>query len=212
MKPLWILIALTLTGCANGQGRPDLPYSSWNIGLGAPSHMEVWVESVDVIDRRGLVFERVHSGRVSYTGNPVGWPKRVGGGGGKSISGVDLPEFIFVRWQSLAEPQTYNVRINIPLWVREEMLKPREVADCSRKEPRPTKIAYLSTFDIILAPGGVAKIWLTGGCLKSIELGRFEGKVNKVGPYDGTSGGKHRPLSEESKAYIEQFGIPYGSW
>ena len=212
MKPLWILIALTLTGCANGQGRPDLPYSSWNIGLGAPSHMEVWVESVDVIDRRGLVFERVHSGTVSYTGNPVGWPKRVGGGGGKSISGVDLPEFIFVRWQSLAEPQTYNVRINIPLWVREEMLKPREVADCSRKEPRPTKIAYLSTFDIILAPGGVAKIWLTGGCLKSIEFGRFEGKVNKVGPYDGTSGGKHRPLSEESKAYIEQFGIPYGSW
>lgn len=212
MKYLWILLAIFLSGCTSGQGRPDLPYSSWNIGLGAPSHMEVWVESVDVIDRRGLVFERVHGGTVSYTGNPVGWPKRVVGGGGKSISGVDLPEFIFVRWQSLAEPQTYNVRINIPLWVREEMLKPWEVADCSRKEPRPTKIAYLNTFDIILAPGGIAKIWLTGGCLKSIELGRFEGKVNKVGPYDGTSGGKHRPLSEASKAYIEQFGIPYGSW
>ncbi|MBB2888900.1 hypothetical protein AF70_00035960 [Pseudomonas sp. KD5] len=31
-------------------------------------------------------------------------------------------------------------------------------------------------------------------------------------PLRGTSNGKHRPLSEESKAYIEKFGIPYGSW
>ncbi len=209
---LW-LVAVLLSGCASGQGRPDLPYGSWNIGLGAPSYMEVWVESVDVIDRRGLVFERVHGGTVSYTGNPVGWPKRVGGGGGKSISGVDLPEFIFVRWQSLTEPQTYNVRINIPLWVREEMVNPREVADCSRKEPRPTKIEYLRTLDIILVPGGIAKVWLTGGCLKSIELGRFEGKISKDGPDMGKNNGQYAyPITPESKAYIEQFGIPYGSW
>lgn len=74
-------IALLLSGCASGQDRPDLPYGGWAIGLGAPSHMEVWVESVDVIDRRGLVFERVHGGIVSYTGNPVGWPKLPPGGG-----------------------------------------------------------------------------------------------------------------------------------
>ncbi len=206
-------IALLLSGCASGQDRPDLPYGSWAIGLGAPSHMEVWVESVDVIDRRGLVFERVHGGIVSYTGNPVGWPKRVGGGGGKSISGFDLPEIIFVRWQSLAEPQTYNARINIPLWVREEMVKPREVQDCSRKEPRPTTIEYLSTFDIFLAPGGIAKVWLTGGCLKSIEIGRFVGAVSKLGPDMGKNNGRYAyPLTPESKAYIDKFGIPYDSW
>jgi hypothetical protein len=208
---LWA-IALLLSGCANGQGRPDLPYRDWSIGLLAPSYMEVWVESVDVIDRRGLVFERVHGGIVSYTGNPVGWP-RLPAGGGKSISGVDLPEIIFVRWQSLAEPQTYNVRINIPLWVREEMVKPKEVADCSRKEPRPTIIDYRDGITIGLAPGGIAKAWLGGGCVESIDLGRFVGAVSKVGPDMGKNNGRYAyPLTPESKAYIEKFGIPYGSW
>lgn len=205
-------IALLLSGCANGQGRPDLPYDSWAIGLGAPSHMEVWVESVDVIDQRGLVFERVHGGTVSYTGNPVGWPK-MRGGAGKSISGVDLPEIIFVRWQSLAEPQTYNARVNIPLWVREEMVKPREVPDCSRKVPRPMKIEYLDAITIVLAPGGIAKVWLGGGCLEAIEIGRFVGAVSKLGPDMGKNNGRYAyPLTPESKAYIEKFGIPYGSW
>lgn len=160
-------IALLLSGCANGQGRPDLPYDSWGIAVGAPSYMEMWIESVDVIDKPGLVFERVYAGVGSISsppnnkGNPVGWPK-MRGGAGKSISGVDLPEIIFVRWQSLAEPQTYNARINIPLWVREEMVKPRDVPDCSRKVPRPMKIEYLDAITIVLAPGGIAKAWLGG--------------------------------------------------
>ena len=215
---VWLVAAvLLLSGCANGQGHPDLPYDSWGIAVFAPEHMEVWIESVDVIDKRGLVFERVYAG-VGSIGSPphdkgkaTGWQKRPGGSS-KPISGVDLPEIIFVRWQSLVEPQTYNVRINIPLWVREEMVKPREVPDCSRKVPRPMKIEYLDAITIGLAPSGIAKVWLNGGCLEPIEIGRLVGAISKVGPYDGTSGGKHRPLSKASKAYIEKFGIPYDSW
>ncbi|RZI55249.1 MAG: DUF2931 family protein, partial [Pseudomonas sp.] len=33
-----------------------LPYPAWYIGFAAPKHMEVWVESVDVLDQRGYVF------------------------------------------------------------------------------------------------------------------------------------------------------------
>ena len=52
-----------------------------------------------------------------------------------------------------------------------------------------------------------------GGGLEAIEIGRFVGAVSKVGPYGGKSGGEYyRPPSEASKAYIEKFGIPYGSW
>ena len=40
----------------------------------------------------------------------------------KQASNVDLPETLFVRWQSLVEPQTYKLRIDIPQWVRDEML------------------------------------------------------------------------------------------
>ena len=71
---------------------------------------------------------------------------------------------------------------------------------------------YRENITIGLAPGGIAKAWVAGPCLEPIEIGRFEAHVSKVGPYEGTSGGKHRPLTETSKAYIEQFGVPYGSW
>jgi hypothetical protein len=221
MKPLWILIALFLTGCASGQGQANLPYDAWSIGLLAPNYMEVWVESVDVIDRRGLVFERVHGGNVAMrsptnnAGNPA-WPslERVGAGKSKGMPGIDLPEFIFVRWQSLVEPQTYNVRINIPQWVRQRMVT-KEQPVCPWKSDWGKNLPSFGYYDNItigLAPGGIAKVWLQGPCLDALEIGRFEGGINKKGPYDGTSGGKHRPLSEASKAYIEQFGIPYGSW
>jgi len=215
---LW-LVAVFLSGCASGQGQPSLPYGSWGIAVFAPEHMEVWIESVDVIDKRGLVFERVYAGVGSIgepphkNGQPAGWTTRPGGSA-KPISGVDLPEFIFVRWQSLVEPQTYNVRINIPQWVRERMVTKEQPAcpwksDWGKNLP---SFGYRDNITIGLAPGGIAKVWLRGGCLETLEIGRFEGKVNKAGPYDGTSGGKHRPLSDASKAYIEQFGIPYGSW
>ncbi|MDP3978480.1 MAG: DUF2931 family protein [Pseudomonas sp.] len=208
-------LALLLGGCASGQGKPKLPYDAWNVGVFSPNYMEVWIESVDVIDQRGLVFEHVHGGVASITnppdnrGNPVGWSKRPGGST-KGMPGIDLPEIIFVRWQSLVEPQTYNVRINIPEWVREEMLKP-ERAYCNwGGQWRDNQ--YRKDITIGLAPGGIAKAWVAGPCQEPIEIGRFEAAISKVGPYGGKSGGKHRPLSETSKAYIEAHGVPYGSW
>ena len=201
---------LLLGGCATSQGQPGLPYRAWFVGLGAPEHMEVWVESVDVIDRRGLAYSEVYSGIVSYTGSSSGWPDRVSGGKGKNLPGIDLPEIIFVRWQSMVEPQTYNVRINIPEWVREEMLKPH--APYCLGEKRVVEGMHRKVITIGLAPGGIAKAWVGGPCLQSIEIGRFEAAISKVGPYGGTSNGEHRPLSDKAKAYIEQHGVPYGSW
>jgi hypothetical protein len=209
-----LLLALALSGCASGQ--PKLPYDSWFVGLLAPNYMEVWIESVDVIDQRGLVFERVAGGVAAIQtpannrGNPTGWPKRVGRGAGKHLPGIDLPDILFVRWQSLVEPQTYNVRIVIPQWVRDEMLK-RQRGYC-HFQGKWLDDQYRENITIGLAPGGIAKAWVAGPCLEPIEIGRFEAHVSKVGPYEGTSGGKHRPLTDTSKAYIEQYGIPYGSW
>ncbi|WP_165665475.1 DUF2931 family protein [Metapseudomonas otitidis] len=202
-----LLLFLPLSGCASGG--PKLPYPTWYIGASAPRHMEVWVESIDVVDRRNLAFERVHGGVVAYNNRTEGWWD--GGGKMKPINNVDLPNIIFVRWQSLVEPQVYNVRINIPQWVRDEMVKPQRTV-CVHSTEEETQ--YRKDISIGLAPGGIAKVWVGGPCLKGKEIGRFVGVVERKGPSQGQTGGKYAwpELEPASKAYIEQHGIPYDSW
>jgi hypothetical protein len=75
-----------------------------------------------------------------------------------------------------------------------------------------TYVQYRKAIVIGLAPGGIAKAWVTGPCLTPIEIARVQAKIDPTGPYDGKSGGKYRQLSPTSKAYVEKFGVPYGSW
>ena len=84
MTRLVLIVGLlfSLSACASVPKvppRPKLPYDSWYVGLAAPRFMEVWVESVDVLDQRGWAFFEVHGGVASYTRQPEGWHK----GGGK---------------------------------------------------------------------------------------------------------------------------------
>lgn len=194
---------------------PDLPYRTWEIGLLAPNYMEVWVESVDVLDQRGVGYYRVHGGLASIQsppnnrGNPSGWPARPGAGATRPMTGIDLPEIVFVRWQSLAEPQTYRVRIDIPEAIRKEMVTTYPTfCHFDGQYIRD----YRAIITVGLAPGGIAKAWLSGDCLEPVEIGRFTGSIHPEGPYDGTSGGQHRPLSPAAKSYIDTHEIPFDSW
>ena len=103
---LTLLMALTACVGASKSQRPsdaELPYRTWEIGLFAPNYMEVWVESVDVVDQRGFAYERVHGGTSSIQnppgnkGNPAGWPSRPGVGATRPMTGIDLPRHLFVR-------------------------------------------------------------------------------------------------------------------
>jgi hypothetical protein len=82
--------------------------------------MEAWVEQVDLTDVNDLMYEDVFGGIASTRtppdnkGDPRGWPKRPGPGSSFPMSGIDLPEKITIRWQSLAEPQAYRASIDIP--------------------------------------------------------------------------------------------------
>jgi len=224
MKKLLVFISLLtlLIGCSSQPAQDrrlpppsDLPYRTWEIGLLAPNYMEVWVESVDVLDQRGVGYYRVHGGLSSIQnppdnrGDPRGWPARPGIGATRPMTGIDLPEMIFVRWQSLAEPQTYRVRINISEAIRKEMITPYP-AFC-RFDGKHIQ-DYRRVVTIGLAPGGIAKAWLTGACLEPLEIGRFVGSVHPEGLYEGTSGGQHRPLSPAAKKYVDTHEIPFGSW
>ena len=216
-----LLLALLLGGCALGEHR-SLPYDAWSLDFFAPDYMEVWIETADVVDINERVFRGAGSGiptmgypralsksiPTHFRGDAKGWPEYPGGSG-RRVTDAALPRLVYVRWQSMAEPQTYEAYIEIPESARYTMLHSEE-AFCGAVGK--WKIDYRKLLTVGLAPGGIAKVWLGGPCLKSTEVTRVQGTINPEGPYGGTSNGKHRPLSEESKAYIDQFGIPYGSW
>ncbi|WP_447649783.1 DUF2931 family protein [Pseudomonas abietaniphila] len=219
---LILTLTMLMSGCSTANSR-SMPYNAWRLGFSAPDYMEVWIETADVFDGSGLVYVRAGSGTPSmmfprplskgvpevFKGDPKGWPEKPGWGAGKYVKGADLPTKIYVRWQSLVEPQTYHTRIDIPESTREIMRK-QENAFCylTGKE----EIQYRKAIVIGLAPGGIAKVWVTGPCLTPIEVTRVQAKVDPVGPNDGESNGEYDPPSAESQAYIEKFGIPYGSW
>ena len=204
-----ILALLFLGGCAE-RNPGSLPYKYWRLGFLAPDHMEVWVETADMEDIRGNLFYRMGGGTVSIakpsdgSGNTAGWRSGLGWGAGRHVNGADLPRRIYVRWQSLAEPQTYRVILEIPERARQLMSE--------RLDPPCPASEYREALALGLAPGGVVRGWVMSTCGEPIEVLRAQAEIEPKGPYEGTSQGAHRPLSETSRAYIEKHGIPYGSW
>jgi hypothetical protein len=212
-----LALGLLVSGCAgtNDYGA-KLPYDAWRLGFFAPNYMEVWIETADAMDSKGRWFRRAMSGVASVRnppnlkGKPMGWPKNPVDGAGKYVYGAELPLLIYVRWQSLAEPQTYYAYIEIPETARELMVK-GERAYCRGRGKWITD--YRENVTIGLAPGGIAKAWVNGPCLDAIEVSRVQGKVGSKGPYLGKSGGKYGlKLEPDAQAYIDKFGIPYDSW
>ncbi len=212
MKRLCLVIGLLscLVGCVSGWAsneRRKLPYNAWYIGLSAPRNMEVWVESVDVFDRSQKLYFDVFGGVAGYASTPEGWNRGVGKT--MPISNVDLPVQVVLRWQSLVEPQTYRIKIDIPQWVREEMVTPTHMYCVPA---RRDMTLYPHTLTLGMAPGGIVKVWLGAGCLGYKEVGRYQAEVDPRGPYGGKSNGQYIPMEPANKAYIEKHGIPYGSW
>ena len=209
-----VLAFFLLSGCtfANGQ---TAPYKSWYLGFTAPDYMEVWIETADVIDIRGEVFRRAMSGVASMqtppnnSGDPRGWPKKAGIGGGKYVTGADLPKKIYVRWQSLVEPQTYKMEIDISDSTR-ELMRQGEKVFCAADGKWIT--GYRQSITVHLVPGGIAKVWVAGPCMTSVEVAKIKAEIDPRGPYEGKSGGEYDSLSKESKSYVEKFGVPYNSW
>lgn len=215
MKHLLLAIALLTSFhafCAEAE--PPKPFKAWYLSFFAPDYMDVWLETVDVTDIRGDIFPTAMKGTVSIhqpedgSGTPDGWPEYVGAGAGVHLNRLELPARIFVRWQSLSEPQTYRVVLDVPRSAREMMRKP-ETVKCPITG---WATDYRNAVTIGLAPGGIAKMWISGPCFKGKEVLRVQAEIESEGPYQGLSKGRHRPLEPAAKAYIEQHGIPYGSW
>ncbi|MDH4553984.1 DUF2931 family protein [Pseudomonas sp. BN417] len=217
MRYFITLLGLLVTGCQAMDplsGAQDEHNPWWSQGFVQPAYMEVWVEDSAVIDVKGRLFR--HTGRGIAAGYEPedgteaarGW----GGGAGPSgvaVVGADLPQRIYVRWQSIVEPQTYRAWVDIPEEAR-QIMRDSVAWRCPEKPHRVSN--YRATLYLGLAPGGTIQVWVYNRCYKSVKVARAQAEVEPLGPHLGKSGGHYYPQSEASKRYIERFGIPYGSW
>lgn len=210
-RAVLLLALIVASGCAATAGRPVLPYDSWRLGFIAPTNMEVWIETADVEDVRGIIFKRAGSGTVSiaYRKDAAGgWPKRPGMGAGRQVTGAALPKRIFVRWQSLVEPQTYRVILEVPEHARRLMLS-RELQPQYMPEHR---WEYRENLVVGLAPGGIAKVWIKGPGLEAIEVLCQRAEIEPRGPDLGQYGGRYVTLPAEPQRYLRAHPVPYDSW
>ncbi|WP_396615142.1 DUF2931 family protein [Lysobacter soli] len=204
-----LLLSLVIVSCAPVAHFASLPadYLGWSIGYTAPPYMEVWIETIDVEDVNGRLFRHIGSGTASiaYSGDPAGWRPPRTLGGGRLVRGAALPKHMYVRWQSLVEPQTYHATFDVPERARQLMLE-REKREITQAWD------YRSYLILDLAPGGWVKAWIRGPAGDKYEVLCEHAEIEAKGPYEGRSGGRHRPLTDRAAPYVAAHPIPYDSW
>ena len=218
MRTPWILLgALFLSGCqASGLswGRSDPDAGPWALGFVTPYLMDGWVEDSATVDVDGNLFRRIGSGGAAGGGKngskgARGWAVK-GDGTKRDVRDAKLPVRIYVRWQSVVEPQTYQGWIEIPESAR-QVMRAALRKDC-QQFPETASILKIASVRLGLAPGGVVQIWVLDECMHPVKVARGQAEIEPKGPALGLSGGSYFPQSEASKRYVEQYGIPYGSW
>ncbi len=217
MRTLWILLgALLVGGCqASGLtwGRSDPDAGPWALGFVTPYAMDGWVEDSATVDVDGNLYRGIGSsssgGRKNGTDGARGWAV-TGAGKERSVRDAKLPVRIYVRWQSLVEPQTYQGWIEIPESAR-QVMRNALTMDCP-SIPEMAAIPKRVSVLFGLAPGGVVQIWMMDECLRPVKVVHAQVEIEPKGPDLGLSGGSYFPLQETSKLYVEKHGIPYGSW
>lgn len=211
-----LLCTLLAASCSadplSAKNDPKSPW--WELGFTEPRYMKVWVEDTAVEDIKGRTFLHTGSGSASGgqpedgTESAKGWHGV--GSSAKAVVGADLPKRIFVRWQSIVEPQTYRVWVDIPEEARQLMLT--SVNQRCAKTPEQTA-TYISSVYLGLAPGGVVQVWVRDACHHPVKVARAQAEIEPLGPSQGKNQGRYAyPVNEKAKRYIEKFGIPYGSW
>ncbi|WP_407294578.1 DUF2931 family protein [Stutzerimonas zhaodongensis] len=207
-----------LTGCQRPDplsGERDPKDRWWNLEFVAPIYMTAWVEASLVEDIHGNLYNHgsagvIGSGDYGYeTELARGWPDGISGSGIRGVVGADLPKRIFVRWQSVVEPQTYRAWINIPEEARQIMYDSTH-RRCAETPEHPAR--FMAALYLGLAPEGIVQVWVRDQCHDAVKIARGQGEVEPLGPHLGKSGGHYYPQPAASKRYVEKHGIPYGSW
>jgi len=206
---------LLLAGCQTADpllAENDPKDRWWSLEFIGPNYMTGWVEASLVEDVQSRLINHgsggvIGSGESGYEIEFArGWPQGLAGGQ-RAVVGADLPKRIFVRWQSVVEPQTYRAWIDIPEEARKIMYASthQRCADTGRSR-------YMAAVYLGLAPGGTVQVWVRDQCHNAVKVARGKGHIEPLGPHLGKSGGHYYPQPDASKRYVDKFGVPYGSW
>ncbi|WP_109125961.1 DUF2931 family protein [Dyella sp. C11] len=178
----------------------------WAIEAVAPRYMEAWIETLEVKDAKGR-WVKIPQGVVGELGQAAGWSNLQGGGGGPRFDWAEAPMEVFVRWQSLVEPQTYSWQFTVPETMRQALVKQERVTWRGQ-----TQMSCRSDITLGVAPGGHTIVWLVGIGFEPMEILRGKAEAEPLGPDQGQHEGRYVRLSDEAKKYVEEHGIPYDSW
>lgn len=64
-----------------------------------------------------------------------------------------------------------------------------------------------------LAPGGIVQAWVRDQCHNVVKIARTNAEIEPLGPSQGKTDGRYAyKINENTKRYIDKYGIPYGSW
>ncbi|MBH3427952.1 DUF2931 family protein [Pseudomonas alkylphenolica] len=210
-----LLALLLISGCQALDplsGEHDAHAQWWSIDFHGPDYMKGWVENSTVEDVDGRIIDNRGGGVIGSdtpedgTESARGW--RWVSSNVMPVVGASLPKRVFVRWQSIVEPQTYKAWVDIPEEGREVMR-----TSTSRRCPETRLSRYGASMILGLAPGGTVQVWARDRCGKAVKIARAQAEIEPLGPSQGKNEGRYAyKISEKSRRYIERFGIPYGSW
>ncbi len=212
-----LLSVLLLGGCQSADplsAESDPKDQWWSLEFVGPTYMTGWVEASEVEDIKGRIINHGSGGVIGSGGQGFeiesarGWPEGLGGTN-RAVTGADLPKRIFVRWQSVVEPQTYRAWINIPEDARQIMYDSTH-RRCAETPEHPAR--FMATLYLGLAPGGIVQAWVRDQCHDALMVARKIAEIEPRGPHLGKSDGHYYPQPAASKRYVEKFGVPYGSW
>ena len=210
-----LCLTLLISGCLSpikskpiDPNLPQKPYSRWYISGRYPHLFEARVYDVLIKTQSNKykIIDIVANDNQNLK-TPGQWQTRFG------ITHLpvysDLPEEFFICWSSFADQTFYRTKLVMPLWARQEMVKPHQYYSYANDK---NDIGYNRTIIIGFAPGGSVTGWITGvPQQEAIEFGKGvteripQGSDVCPNPYPN---GKIPEISDEAKAWLKKHGMP----
>lgn len=210
-----LCLTLLISGCLSpikskqiDPNLPQKPYSRWYISGRYPHyfHAKAFSTMIKNQSNKYKIIDIAVGDNQNYE-TPSQWQTRFG------ISHLpvysDLPEEFFICWSSFADQTFYRTKLVMPLWARQEMVKPHQYYSYANDK---NDIGYNRTIIIGFAPGGSVTGWITGvPQQEAIEFGKGvteripQGSDVCPNPYPD---GKIPEISDEAKAWLKKHSMP----